>query len=178
MYFFQLIPRSWLQSQPDTSMMSLGNFDKTVLLLKEVISEIFWDQLLGFPRSLCVDFWPMVASPGPWISPIFARCCWKCQHTYRAAAEQKSQKFHFCGFEGISKLSSDRPQRFRDLCQWVWISPRHWGVSSFVWVKLVMDLLYSKNVELPWLLFHLENEIFWRLRGFYSPKENKKLKSN
>lgn len=153
-------------------------FDKTVFLLKEAISEIFWDQLLGFPRSL-------VQTSGPWLQtqvlvfpPSLPGAAGNASTGTELLQSQKSQKSQFCGFEGISKLSKDRPQRFRDLCQWVWISPRHWGISSFVWVKLVMDLLYSRNVELPWLLFHLENEIFWRLRGFYSPKENKKLKSN
>lgn len=100
-------------------------FDKTVLLLQDVISEVFWDQLLGFPSCL-------VYTSGPWLqsqdfvfppsvssSNTFAKCpavaAGNASTLMGLLQSQKSEKSQFCGFEGISQLRSDRPQRFRDL---------------------------------------------------------------
>lgn len=105
-------------------------FDKTVLLLKDVISEIFWVQL--FDRD-SQEALPGLLVGGCKPSPCIFHRLWLHSDTPLPSAlqsagadgnagtltdllqSQESQKFQFCGFEGISELRSGRPQRFRGL---------------------------------------------------------------
>lgn len=154
-------------------------FDKTVLLPEDAISEIFWVELFGRdsqeascgvvvcgckPTCLWCPVWEFTGTPLP--------CSWRCQHTGGLWQGQKSQKLQFWAFEGISELGSGRPQRFRALC-WCGSVPGTEGFPALSESSWVLYPLYSRNTELPWLLFHSGNKIFWRLRGFILQKRTR-----
>lgn len=149
-------------------------FDKTVLLLKDVSSEIFWVQLFtGIPKKPCLDFRCVVTNPSPCISPVCkfpvtplpgalpsAVAAGNASTLMELLQNQKSQKFQFYGFEGISKVRSGRPQRFRGLglvSVGLDQSHRHWGVSSFVWVKLGYVSIVQQERRTPVAAFS-----FWK----------------
>lgn len=150
-------------------------FHKTVLLPKDVISEIFGVQL--FVRDsqealsrllLCVCTPKSLYFPHLWLpsntplpSALQSAVADGNAGTLRELLQsQKSQKFQFCGFEGISKLRSGRPQRFGGLglvSVGLDQSHRHWGVSSFVWVKLGCVSIIQQERRTPVAAFS-----FWK----------------
>lgn len=194
MYFFQLIPRSWLQSKPDTPMKSLGNFlTKQFCFWKMLFQKYFgFSFLTGIPKKPCLDFWWVVANPSPCISTVCnltvthlcqvpCSCWWKCWDTYGAVAEPGMSESPILWLWGISELRSGRPQRFRGLglvSVGLDQSHRHWGVSSFVRVRLGYVSIIQQECRTPVAAFSFWKYNLLKAEGFYSPKENKKLKSN
>lgn len=141
------------------------------------IWETFWQNSFAFERCYfrntlgsaswvskkpCVDFWHVVAKPGPCLSPVCKFPVTPLPSALQLLLEMPAHLWGCCRARNLRNPSSvalrgSQNWRVADpkgsgawaLCQWVWISPSRWGVSSFVWVKLGYGSIVQQERRTP-----------------------------